>query len=443
MTRALPPLHYRHPNHLLGDVHPIYNSERHRWFLYYLAPGGHFHSRLVSSRDFRYWREEHLRFDGTPRANYFVVAPLHHHSMWYSWYGQHDTHVCSQSSDGQVWQANPSLDIPVQLTHSHGGERDPYIVYDDDRHCFYTVALSYLSTTFDCAISIASSQGDQLDRWNPRVHSMLRFANGPTWSSGEPECPQLIKINRRWYLFASLARRTIHHVGGLSYWIGDLDCSPLDVDWSTKPRHELTSEDLCAAQVALKEGQCYVFGWIPPQAKGNQWGGHLNLPLRVRVGRQGILSTYWSKSAIKGAQFHELEKVEQVESWQSSRSISAGSYLQLKATWGARTCVRFSQEGHSALVCAVDGDRRELVVYGEDDYYVYSSIRLPEHLSMDHEQSLEVIVENDILEANFAQVVTLHARLPRAVVGDSISVTKAQYQSIIWSMRTPRVRRLP
>lgn len=426
-------LHYRHPLHLLGDVHPVYNAEQHRWFLYYLEPGGAFHSRLVSSRNLRQWREEPLRFEGTPRANYYVVAPSVRRTQWLTWYGQHHTHVCSSSDDGIVWHADTTKDIPVNLNHSQGGERDPYVVYDETLQCFHTVALAYLTTTYDCAITLTSSVGDSLTTWGQPVHTLLHFPNDTMWSNGEPECPQLMKIQRRWYIFASLARRTVHHVGGLSYWVGDLDKSPLEVNWAEKPRYELTSEDLCAAQLAQKKDEFYLFGWIPPQAKGNEWGGHLNIPLRVQVGHLGTLSTMWHKSSLQLKKTKTVLSLNDVFSWTSPMTIQKVTHVVFQAEWSPRTLIKFQQKGQSTLVFELDLDAQNLKVYSEENRYVFSSLSYPKPIKLGTTQPLHIIIEGDMLEVNYAQRVTLHTRLPRSLVGDTITTSFAHYKTITWS----------
>ncbi|MCK7485932.1 MAG: hypothetical protein MZU97_10570 [Bacillus subtilis] len=59
----------------------------------------------------------------------------------------------------------------------------------------------------------------------------------------------MVKIGTRWYLIASIYSRTVHGVGGFSYWKGDENTTITEVDWKSKPEQSLDGEDLCAGQL--------------------------------------------------------------------------------------------------------------------------------------------------------------------------------------------------
>lgn len=107
-----------------------------------------------------------------------------------------------------------------------------------------------------------------------------------------PECPTLMKIGNRWYVFVSVAYNTAHQVGPLQYWTGDADVDCMDVDWQSKSFSFVDGEDLCAARPIKVGNKVYMWGWIPrtydtmPWAP---WGGYLNLPREVVARQDGSL----------------------------------------------------------------------------------------------------------------------------------------------------------
>lgn len=112
------------------------------------------------------------------------------------------------------------------------------------------------------------------------------------YSRNLPECPSLMKIGDRWYVFVSVAYNTAHQVGPLQYWTGDAGVDCMDVDWSDKDFAFLDGEDLCAARPTQVGGKVYMWGWIPstydtmPWAP---WAGYLNLPREVVQREDGSL----------------------------------------------------------------------------------------------------------------------------------------------------------
>jgi hypothetical protein len=88
---------WKRRNKVLGDVHPFFDTEKRQLFLFYLAIDGSFSSRLATSKNMKDFVDVPMTFAGTPRAPYFVVAPLKHEGIYYTWFGQQFTHVCSKA----------------------------------------------------------------------------------------------------------------------------------------------------------------------------------------------------------------------------------------------------------------------------------------------------------------------------------------------------------
>lgn len=412
-------INYRHPGHFIGDVHPFFDPVSKQWLLYYLLPGGLYQSTLSVSKDLIHWEDVPLTFENTPRAPYYVVAILNYRGKRYSWFGQSDVHVCSVSDDGIHWRAKPDFDIPVNKMASPLGERDPFITFDSANNCFYAVALSYIKSPTDCAITLKKTAGSHLDQWEWLSLPILHFANTSCWEYGEPECPQLIKIRRRWYLFASLAHRSVHHVGGFSYWIGDEDMSPEKVDWEHKPRHMLTSEDLCATQIAVHHQQLYAFGWIPQNAQGSEWGGHVNSPFRVRSTSDGTLTTepdetFWNHFSF--TPLHEAKKQSHFECTLPGKGVLAVSAFLVFDTKATFTFQNMVTDIHVVLDAA-----KGLASVQDSLGYVFASMAMPE-AKKELRYDVWMVLNEDILEIHLNHEVSLHARVSRPISHDHLMI---------------------
>ena len=78
-------LHYKHPDHYIGDVHPYF--ENGKYYLYYLMPGS-YSPALSTSTDMLNWDIEALtRPTPDPYQNYYVLKVLKDRSTYRSYYG--------------------------------------------------------------------------------------------------------------------------------------------------------------------------------------------------------------------------------------------------------------------------------------------------------------------------------------------------------------------
>lgn len=292
-------VHYAADNEYLGDVHPFYTNGT--MYLYSLSTDGAFAPRLATSTDCLHWRSEPVQHVGdTPAAqNYYVLGILSDGDAYRSWYGNGNQMRASVSTDLHTWaDAGREYDIPNTVEVYQAGARDPYVFWDPDVRRYRLVGTAYrananwgIGSGVDVSVSLTTSTTAALRSWQPAV-DMKRWTNDTVAPSAavEPECSQMFKLGNRWYLLASLSHETIHGVGGPTYWIGEPGTHIDGQDWSAKPRQSLDGQDVCAAQVVQVDDRLFLMGWIPQDAAGNAWGGHLCLPRELTARHDGTLA---------------------------------------------------------------------------------------------------------------------------------------------------------
>ncbi len=135
-----------------------------------------------------------------------------------------------------------------------------------------------------------------------------------SYSRNLPECPSLMKIGNRYYVFVSVAYNTAHQVGPLQYWIGDENVDCLDVDWQSKDFNFLDGEDLCAARVTSIKDKVYMWGWIPytyNTMPWSPWGGYLNLPREVIQLADGTLGSRMDPGLYKTINYGNIYELDE------------------------------------------------------------------------------------------------------------------------------------
>jgi len=342
-------LHYKHPSHYIGDVHPYW--ENGTLYLYYLKPGT-FEPALVTTSDYKSWQPVALTRSGSaPYQNYYALGVFKDGSVYRSYYGNGTEMKGSESLDLTEWSnASSSYDIANSMSPYTAGARDPYVFWDPDAGVYRMVSSAYRSNQdwgigsgMDVSIGLTSSVGSSLTSWGTQT-DLIRFPNSgvPVGSAQEPEVAQMFKLDNRWYLMASIARQTAHWVGGPTYWIGDPNTS-IDADnWASKTAHSLEGEDLAAAQVFYDGAKWIMLGWIPQQATGNAWGGHIGFPRELYAlpgGMLGVKLETTFSSAIRGGELY---------GGVSSPSAETGSW-----TFGSGT---FSSSGTGFSIAKLPGD---------------------------------------------------------------------------------------
>ena len=240
-----------------GDVFPYYDEEQHRLYMGFLwsdnaALANNYHDALELSDNL-------LTFTDVPEAN--------NYDTWRYYRENYRIH--------QLYDVNRFVDRSIYTF----GVRDNMMYFDEENGRYLMIAGCYYQ--FDGAaqtsdLVIYASDDDIAMSWT-RPGNVVEVG----YSRNLPECPSLMKIGDRWYVFVSVAYNTAHQVGLLQYWTGDAGVDCMDVDWSDKDFAFLDGEDLCAARPTQVGDKVYMWGWIPstydtmPWAP---WAGYLNLP---------------------------------------------------------------------------------------------------------------------------------------------------------------------
>ena len=293
-----------------GDVHPFYDENTGKLYMYYLSTGmqvndraERFSSLLTVSDDFIRYTDTPLSMDeeNPPEQELYYALGVYvdKEGRYRSSYGKGSYAGGSVSDELLVWQnaAQPYVDEADGLLkytwRAYFDEgvysgRDPDICYDAQTDTYYCVVMNYYSSAEaqgekSLALYMAGADG----RFSTKSVRLVDFTG-----RGDPECPQLKKIGDRWYLFYSVyGTGTAGNVGNLSYRIGDPGVSPDRVDWNSKTEYALEGGDVHAAQLCKVGDFWYMYGWINYTPPTNVWGGHLNLARAVYQREDGTLGT--------------------------------------------------------------------------------------------------------------------------------------------------------
>lgn len=271
-----------------GDVFPWYDEENHKLYMGFLwsddARGGEYHNGLEVS-------DNMLTFRDVPEAN--------NYDIW------------------QTYKENGRLhyiyDVTKYVDRSKYpfGIRDNMLYFDRERQRWLLVAGCYYefnSMTQTSDLVIYQSEDNLGFRWNSEANVVEAG-----YRKNLPECPSLMKIGDRWYVFVSVAYNTAHQVGPLQYWVGDANVDCMDVDWQSKDFYFLDGEDLCAARPVQVGQKVYMWGWIPstydtmPWAP---WAGYLNLPREVIQMADGSLGARLDPGLSKLLNYGKIYRLE-------------------------------------------------------------------------------------------------------------------------------------
>lgn len=291
-----------------GDVHPFYDYETKKMYMFYLSTGMQsglkhqtFESLLTTSTDFIHYNAEDISVNerGRPEQDLYYVLNVFKdkNGQYRSSMGTSNHTTTSVSDDLHVWSngteayVDPVDDIFKYRYAAYYDEsvfqgRDPDMVYDKDDDCYYTVSIVYHTTArASGAKSITLYIGNNKGEFASTGYRLLDFTG-----RGDPECPQIKKINNRWYLLYSVSGTgTKGNVGKLAYRVGDINVPLKDVNWTSKPELYLDGEDLHAAQINEVGDKYYQYGWLNYQYNTSVWGGYLNLPHEIYQDEDGTL----------------------------------------------------------------------------------------------------------------------------------------------------------
>lgn len=437
-------LHYilpeGHEYRYIGDVHPFYDEGSGEWYMYYLDTSGQFRSRLLTSRDGISWEPVELT-SRSSMANYGVLGLVRADGKYYSYYGDYYANV---SEDLINWEyAGESFRAFQDKEQFPGGCRDPFVAYDESTERFYSVAINYVKRVpgegiYHANLAIGRTASANLEDWSREAKPV--FAQ--YLDNHDPECPQLIKIGARWYVFTSFYGYSRHGVGRLAYLIGDEGLDPYSVDWTEKEIHYLTSEDICAAQVAQRGDRFYVFGWIPKQYDAGFWGGHINLPTEVYQLEDGRLGTRMPQDTT------ELIRGESYFCMDGAADISTEEPYRFSAERRSDIQLDFLLKGER-LALSYAGKKLELEIVKKEDgcaaRVIFNHMTLSE-IELDGEQleergTLRVISEADMLEIYINDRYYLPARIGVKLGEEEVAVTSDQavlYGIEAFHLKTPQ-----
>lgn len=271
-------LHYIHPDHIVGDVHPFFFDGT--WNMYYLAPG--FYSKLMTSTDLIHWQQVPITHepptDESPEiAPYFVLGVFRDdiNQVFRTYHGWTANNMHSHVSDNLMdWRFAPNSFRVLAQYARYSQQRDPYVFWNEvegQYWCVMTCKVKGYDDATNGAVGYASSP--DLEHWEGRGDLFF------TGNMREPEVPQIFSIDEKWYLLASIHTGT--EVGKPSYWMSDAPSGP----WTAALTDSLDGQHLQAANVGFDGERWLLFGWIPlttEQTHGHYtWGGHLAFPREI------------------------------------------------------------------------------------------------------------------------------------------------------------------
>lgn len=417
-----------------GDVHPYYNLEEKKMYMYYLSTGeqtsgprrDRFQSMLTTSSDMINYEHTEIYMDEGARPEqdlYFVLNVFKDADNKYRSYMGMGNHATSSVSDDLITWRNgliPYIDEEDDLfKYAHAAYndadviscRDPDTFYDEESESYYCVVLSYLTNQADKGEKWTNLYvGDKNGRFSTKATKLVNFTG-----RGDPECPQIKKIGNRWYLFYSVwGSGTAGNVGRLCYRMGDENVLPQNVDWMNKPERYINAQDLHAAQLTQVGDKYYVYGWLSLTYNKSYWGGYLNTPIEVYPDENGVLLSKIDPKFIelsnKGLMFKQENITTSVDSFgsfdralvqTSLSSISDASYITVS-------------EGERKFLVGVETDlnKAKLVIKNVEDNY-----KVDVEISKKDIYDLNIVIDDSFIEVscNDEQVISAITSLSASV----------------------------
>ena len=337
-----------------GDVHPYYDAKNHRMMMYYLSTGREqnsvheqFSTLATASTDMVNFEQIELSKNpkNPPSINTYYALGVYEDAdgNYRSCFGQGNYVGNSKSKDLIYWENGEEVYLDEEtgmLDYNHrvnfGNDvfsgRDPHIFYDKEAETYYCIVMNYYSSQLaNGKKGLAIYKGDKNGKYSYDYKKAL-----DTTGRGDPECPEIFKINDRYYIFYSIyGTGTSGNVGKLAYRIGDVGKNPFEIDWDSKEELYLDGEDNHAAQLTEADGKYYMYGWLTSTPYQNTWGGTLSLSKEVYQREDGTLASrldpMYQQFANKGRirTFSEEEK----EFKGLPRSILQGSFTPSGANY--------------------------------------------------------------------------------------------------------------
>ncbi len=299
-------VHFIHPNHAIGDVHPYFHNGE--IYMFYLKPGGNYEASLIKGTNLIDFKEYDIKHE--PNTERPPVRPWYVLGIFYderdrlfkSYYGTDGNVMRGSVSDDLIRWRSAEMDTLIPAQTGYSVQRDPYVVWNESDQQYWAVMTCRKGgdqSGPNGGICYATSK--DLKTWEGKGD--LYYPG----NMGDPEVPQLLKFGEYWYLLFSPYNL---RVGETRYLVSKEASGP----WQTFIPDRLDGSDLAAAQIVEKEGGLLLYGWIPLQDQetlGYQyWGGHLGLPRQVIQFSNGSLGTRLEPGVsemIRGGKWYQSE----------------------------------------------------------------------------------------------------------------------------------------
>ncbi len=246
----------------------------------------------ISTRDFIHWSEHPLVIspdEGGPDAkSCWTGSIIEKDGKFFLFYTGHDgghptrpQSIClAMSDDLDYWSKcpqNPIL-LPDTSLYAITDWRDPFVFwYEEEESYLMSITTVTREGGFWKGGALVMARSKDLREW-----SLEEVYYNPG-NHGYPECSDLFRMGRYWYLVCSIFDKTC-------YRIGDTPRGP----WRTGLNDSFDGVLNYAAKTISDGSNRYVLGWIRTKA-GNtdsgtwEWAGHLSFPRQVIQDKDGTL----------------------------------------------------------------------------------------------------------------------------------------------------------
>ncbi len=380
-----------------GDVFPYYDEESGKLYMGYLWSDNardKYYDALDVSENF-------LTYKNIPEAN--------NYDIWQSYKENYRLHY--------LYDVNRFCDRSKYAF----GVRDNFLYKDEENDRLLMIAGCYYQ--FDSV----RQTSDLVIYASDDIMGLSWTKAGAVVEAGYdknlPECPSLMKIGNRWYVFVSVAYVTAHQVGPLQYWTGDENVDCLDVNWQEKDYAFLDGEDLCAARPTQVGDKVYMWGWIPstydtmPWAP---WAGYLNLPREVIQREDGSLGGRLDPGLSSLLNYGNIFAMENAQV--NGNSVSLGTYDRNYVTFrmdmtGSNKAGFVMQQGSQEyqIVVEKENGRSYMKVLSPNDpkHKVNSTIELPQGTDI---YDIQITIDGEFVEffVNGECALTAHTAMNNA-----------------------------
>jgi beta-fructofuranosidase len=431
-------LHYRDPNHDIGDVHV--RSVNGNWALTYLYTIGTnwYQSELITC-DFLHFTSctpTHAPISGSDLLpTWFAIESIWdpYLNKWRSVWG--DNGMRSSISDDRFnwYAATPQLLLPDPGTYLRFS--DPSFTQVASN--LWQMVITMVQTNFSTGGAVGWATSSNLTQWTFQGNLFFPGNRGP------PECPTLFNMGSKWYLLSSW------YAGGVgcpTYEVADAPSGP----WSEFSPNSLDGKAVCAATSDSDGSRRILFGWIPLYAwylSDQHWGGHLSFPREIFQIANGALRSQLPADfdgLIRGPQLfpglanpstksgnwvYEGAKIDCYSGTGSgtNRAILPGLFDRFEADTTFTPSSGTSrvgwlinwQESGSFYEVGLDVTNQLLFIRYAGGI-VWDSLNVPVAINSQHR--LRVIVEQDIVEVVYDEQFTLAERIPTQLLTTSLGL---------------------